>query len=64
MAITEQQVMDRFFARFVERFPYAFDDPGYLEQERNYKWNAHRRVEAELLSDDGRRRVAEVSLAI
>ena len=55
MAITEQQAVDR----FVAKFPRAFDDPGYRKQERDYKWDAHRRVAAELLSVHGRRIVAE-----
>ena len=40
-------------------FPRAFDDPRYRKQERDYKWKAHRRVSADLLSIHGRRVVAE-----
>ena len=53
--ITERQAMDRFLAGF----PGAFEDPRYLRQERDYKWDAHSRVAAELLSARGRRLVAE-----
>ena len=53
--ITEQQAV----SRFVADFPHAFDDPRYLKQERDYKWKAHSRVAAELLSARGRRIVAE-----
>ena len=53
--ITERQAMDK----FVADFPGAFDDPRYLKQERDYKWEAHSRVVAELLSAQGRRNVAE-----
>ena len=45
--------------RFVADFPHAFEDPRYLRQERDYKWEAHLRVEADLLSAQGRRIVAE-----
>ena len=55
LRITEQQAVER----FVAEFPRAFDDPAYLRQERNYKWEAHQRVAAELLSVGGRRVVAE-----
>lgn len=40
--ITEQQAV----SRFVGDFPRAFDDPRYRKQERDYKWEAHLRVEA------------------
>ena len=53
--ITEQQAVNR----FVADFPHAFEDPRYLRQERDYKWEAHLRVEADLLSAQGRRIVAE-----
>ena len=55
LRITEQQAVDR----FVAKFPRAFDDPAYLDQERDYKWKAHQEVAAELLSVRGRRIVAE-----
>ena len=54
LRITEQQAVDRFLAEF----PRAFDDPAYLRQERDYKWEAHQKVAAELVSDHGRRIVA------
>lgn len=55
LRLTEQQAVDR----FVSEFPRAFDDPAYLRQERNYKWEAHQEVAAGLLSVRGRRVVAE-----
>ena len=45
--------------RFLAEFPRAFDDPAYLRQERDYKWEAHQRVAAALVSDHGRHIVAE-----
>lgn len=53
--ITDRQAMDQ----FVAGFPRGFEDPRYLRQERDYKWEAHSRVAAELLSAEGRRLVAE-----
>src|SRR4051794_7916476 len=37
--------------RFLKFFPDGFADETYLEWERNYKWNAHRRFE-QILSRD------------
>ena len=54
LRITERQAVDMFLSKFPN-----FDDLEYLKQERNYKWEAHRRVAEELLSDSGRRIVAE-----
>lgn len=34
--------------RFSQIFPLGFQDTAYLEQERNYKWDAHERFETEL----------------
>ena len=54
LRITEQQAVDIFVAKFRH-----FDDPEYLKRERDYKWEAHRQVVAELLSVRGRRLIAE-----
>ena len=54
LRITERQAVDIFVAKFRH-----FDDPEYWKQERDYKWTAHCQVEEELLSDRGRRLVAE-----
>lgn len=54
LRISEQQAMDMFVAKYPR-----FDDPAYLKHERDFKWAAHRQVAEELLSDDGRRLVAE-----
>ena len=52
--ITERQAEEMFVARYRH-----FDDPEYRKHERDYKWDAHRQVAAELLSVRGRRMVAE-----
>ena len=54
LRITEGQAVDIFVKKYRH-----FDDPEYREHERNYKWEAHRQVAAELLSVRGRRLVAE-----
>ena len=54
MTITERQAINTFVARYPR-----FDDPEYRKYERDYKWEAHCQVAAELLSDRGRRRVAK-----
>ena len=54
LRITERRAVDIFVAKFRH-----FDDPEYWKQERDYKWTAHCQVEEELLSDRGRRLVAE-----
>ena len=54
LRISEQQAMDMFVAKYP-----LFDDPAYRKHERDYKWEAHRQVAEELLSDEGRRIVAE-----
>ena len=55
LRITERQAVDM----FVEKFPLSFNDPEYRKRERDYKWEAHRQIAAELLSVRGRRLVAE-----
>ena len=52
--ITEQQAVEMFVAKFP-----VFDHPEYLKYERDYKWEAHRQVAAQLLSTRGRRMVEE-----
>ena len=52
--ITEGQAVDMFVKEYRH-----FDDPEYRKDERDYKWEAHCRIAAELLSDRGRRMVAE-----
>ncbi len=31
--------------RFLDSFPLGFEDPGYLQEERDYKWRAHQHFE-------------------
>ena len=54
LRITERQAVNM----FVAKYPH-FDDLEYRKDERDYKWEAHRKVAAELLSVRGRRIVAE-----
>ena len=49
MTITERQAINTFVARY-PRFDDPFDDPEYRKYERDYKWEAHCQVAAELLS--------------
>src|ERR1700748_3376195 len=44
-------------AKFRRHFPGGFQDETYLDWERDYKWNAHRRWEAELNKDAFKRLV-------
>ncbi len=46
-------------SRFTKIFPLAFADSGYLERERNYKWDAHQRYEEELGGGRGERLLQE-----
>ena len=54
LRITEQQAVNMFVAEYP-----LFDNPAYRKYERDYKWEAHREVAAELLSSSGRRIVAD-----
>jgi hypothetical protein len=51
--LTEDQAVNMFVADYR-----SFEDREYLERERNYKWAAHERIVAELLSATGRQLVA------
>jgi hypothetical protein len=57
---------------FLRHFPGGFRDPAYLEWERDYKWDAHRRWHEELapefflrlLKDHSYTRIAQLAVAI
>jgi hypothetical protein len=45
---TKPVTFDQAVKSFVHRYPLRFDDPKYLENERNYKWEAHTYLATEL----------------
>lgn len=48
--------------RFEQEFPLRFEDPLYLQEERNYKWAAHESFASSLAEDRGRNLLAEGDL--
>lgn len=58
--VTNKRVtLDAGIARFTELFPLGFADGHYLQQERNYKWEAHQRFEQQLGDGRGERLLEE-----
>jgi hypothetical protein len=45
---TKPVTFDQAVKSFVNRYPLRFDDPKYLENERDYKWDAHTYLATEL----------------
>lgn len=45
---TVRLTQDQAIERFVTRYPGRFEDPRYLEEERDYKWAAHKLFEGSL----------------